>query len=239
MFLVQHHYIVLTGKRCVWWSHCTMTLLYPNVIYDQALRNLYRSHLGGPSLNNKWQSKEAAGEHCSHSVEHKEESLERILPYCLALLLQSHLHHMVRSPHLHVLRFHWALCCAAVSLVFSLWHLHWAYSTLVGPSALPLFLLHRTPLPCPAVFAPSSRSSPYRGVWTELCVLLINCQTAEHGDVNEYNCKKLKSLKVLVYEELLRKGICLTEWGATGCLGTLLRGCTSFQTLVKVAQKFS
>lgn len=30
-----------------------MTALYPNVMYDQALRNLYRSHLGGPVLNNK------------------------------------------------------------------------------------------------------------------------------------------------------------------------------------------
>lgn len=131
--------------------------------------------------------------------------------YCLALLLQSHLQHTVRSPHLHVLRFHWALCCAAVSLVFSLWHLHWAYSTLVGPPALPLFPLHHHPLPCPAGFAPLSHSSPYRGVWAELCVLLISCQTAEHGDVTEYNCKKLKSLKASAFEELLRKGIWLNE----------------------------
>lgn len=53
MFLVQHHYIILTSERCVLKEYYTVTLLYPNVMYDQALRNLYRSHLGGLGLNNK------------------------------------------------------------------------------------------------------------------------------------------------------------------------------------------
>lgn len=53
MFLVQHHYVILTSERCVLEEYYTVTLLYPNVMYDQALRNLYRSHLGGLGLNNK------------------------------------------------------------------------------------------------------------------------------------------------------------------------------------------
>lgn len=37
-------------------------------------------------------------------------------------------------------------------------------------------------------------SSPCWGAWAELCVLLFHRWTAEHGDIAEHNCEKLKSV---------------------------------------------
>lgn len=81
--------------------------------------------------------------------------------------------------------------------------------------------LRLTSSTCSLVPSPSSTShqlccfvtpsSPCWGAWAELCVLLFCRWTAEHGDITEYNCEKLKSLKALLTRELLRTGICLPE----------------------------
>lgn len=66
------------------------------------------------------------------------------------------------------------------------------------------------------------------GAWAKLCVFRFHRKTAKHNDLSEYNCENLKSLKALLTEELLRKGICLPECGAAVCLHTLLTGCAGF-----------
>lgn len=201
------------------------------------------------------------------SVKHKQETLwKRLSWYCLllALLQWRHLHFSVRSlPPCAVLRFHWALLISLSQRITSrlVSNLPFPRDASVFLSCLPGVFPVMTHLgskqPCDTswsftlslVPSPSSilprlccfvaPSSPCWGTWAKLCILLFHHWTTERSDVTEYNCEKLKSLKALLTGELLRKGICLLEWGAAVCLCTLLTGYTGFQALALMAQKSS